>query len=272
MRLPYFSRPLATVAPRDLLLFELLELSPAESVLEIGIGTGSSIIRLASRARDVHGADVAGGAVERLKSALERTNRPRNVAVFVQDFCVDQLPAALQQRYDVVFSCDTLEHVQEPGRFFKNVHRALKPGGRAFITFPNESPERAHGITFFERREKLQQLLMEAGFQKTDTTLCSVRMAPMPAAALKLAWRMPRRVGKAVLNAVSPRSSPAPQVFDDTDLYRWASHLDPVAPVINLYSWLVMSAMARLGPVYRVLPLRESAWDCQVLIRTCRTL
>ena len=271
MRLPYFARPLATVAPRDLLLFELLELSPPDSLLESGIGTGSSMMRLAPRVSRVHGADVAGGAVERLKGALQRTNgRTRSMEVFVQDFCADDLPEAFHQRYDVVFSCDTVEHVPEPGRFFRNVHRALKPGGRAFITFPNESPERAHGITYFERREKIQELLSDAGFQTSETSLCSVRMAPVPAGVLRLAWRAPRRMGKALLHAVSPRASSAPQVFDDTDLYRWSSRLEPLAPLINFYSWLVMSAMARFGPVYRVQPLPERAWDNQILIRSSR--
>ena len=91
--LPYFPRPLATVAPRDLLLWDFLQLSPSDSVLEIGVGTGSSIIRFAPRVREMHGADVATGCVQRLSAALDHLNgRVPNAKVFVQDFCDDALP------------------------------------------------------------------------------------------------------------------------------------------------------------------------------------
>jgi SAM-dependent methyltransferase len=268
--LPYFPRPLATVAPRDLLLWDFLHLSSSDSVLEIGVGTGSSIIRLAPRVREMHGADVAAGSVHRLSAALGHLNgRVPNAKVFVQDFCDDALPSALRDRYDVIFSCDTVEHVSRPARFFRNVYQALKPGGRALITFPNEAPARAHGITWFDRRDALEHVIATAGFEANHIDLAQVRMAPAASTIMAVAWGLPRKACKLLLKLT--RRPPVPQVFDDTDFFSLSARLEPIAPAINLYSWVVMRLMAAVGAVYRIEPLPGDIWDRQILVRVSRS-
>ena len=69
-RLPYFPRPLATVAPRDLLLLESLPIRPTDVALEVGTGSGSSMIRLAGAVAAMHGVDVAEAPIERLRRSL----------------------------------------------------------------------------------------------------------------------------------------------------------------------------------------------------------
>ena len=268
--LPYFPRPLATVAPRDLLLWDFLQLSPSDSVLEIGVGTGSSIIRLAPRVREMHGADVAVGCVQRLSAALGHLNgRVPNAKVFVQDFCDDMLPPPLRERYDVIFSCDTVEHVSRPARFFRNVYQALKPGGRALITFPNEAPARAHGITWFERREALEHAIASAGFEPARIDLAEVRMASAASTVMGIAWKLPRKVCKLLMQLA--RKPPVPQVFDDTDFFNLSSRFEAIAPAINLYSWAVMRVMSSTGAVYRTEPLPVEIWDRQILLRVSRS-
>ena len=39
--------------------------------------------------------------------------------------------------FDVIFSCETIEHVPEPGRAVRELARVLKPGGTLFLTTPN---------------------------------------------------------------------------------------------------------------------------------------
>ena len=41
------------------------------------------------------------------------------------------------QRFDIVCSFQVLEHTTDPVSFLKDVHTALKPGGRAFVEVPN---------------------------------------------------------------------------------------------------------------------------------------
>ncbi|HJT30483.1 MAG TPA: class I SAM-dependent methyltransferase, partial [Pirellulales bacterium] len=83
---PYFPRPLATVAPRDLLLAERLGLKRTDVVLEIGTGSGSSLFRLAPAVAAYHGVDIARQPVERLRREVQRQGL-ENVDFFVRDFC-----------------------------------------------------------------------------------------------------------------------------------------------------------------------------------------
>ena len=40
--------------------------------------------------------------------------------------------------FDLLVSVEVIEHVGQPARMLKEVARVLKPGGRAFITFPSQ--------------------------------------------------------------------------------------------------------------------------------------
>src|SRR5688572_11407621 len=213
--LAYFPHPLATVAPRDLLLLELLELRTTDTALEIGTGSGSSFLRFARSVQTMHGADVSSGPVERLRRFLPRFREAgRELDLFVLDFCDPLLPTRISARYDLIFSCDTVEHVPDPAQFFTNVYRLLKPGGRAFITFPNERPEIAHGITYFDKRSAVASLLTDAGFQGSRVNIRNVSMTAGAKRVLKAGWQAPRAVGKRVWAAFSGSGNHAPQTFD----------------------------------------------------------
>jgi SAM-dependent methyltransferase len=272
-RVVYFPHPLATVAPRDLLLLELLGPSPHDLALEVGTGSGSSLFRLAGLVRELHGTDVSAAAVERLVKVVERARGPAGrVRLFVHDFCTPGLAGSFADRYDLVVSCDTLEHVPDPGAFFGNVYGLLRPGGRAFITFPNEHPRRAHGLTYFERRGELEALLQKAGFTRGDVLLASVRMNRAAETILNSLWRRPRRLAKAALTGWrgARRNGAGAQTFDETDFFHAADRLEFAAPAINAYSWAVMRLMHCARPVYQVDGLPDRIWDNQVLIRAVR--
>ena len=282
----YFSRPLATVAPRDLLLLEHLHPRPSDVALEIGVGSGSTLFRLARHVKAFHSLDISAETVERVRRAVAaRPAGLEHTQLLVADFCAPDAPAALPTHYDLIFSCDTLEHVAQPGAFLANVYRALNPGGRLFLAYPNEYPDRAHGITFFERLSTLTDLLRRAGFPPEQTGVDTFRLTPGARRWLDLGWRLPRRFGKKVLRLVRrlrrsaapaenpnglPPPSEAPQTFDRTDFFAAAHRLEPFAPVINAYCWAVMKLMSRAAPVYEILPAPEVLWDTEVLIRATR--
>lgn len=46
--------------------------------------------------------------------------------------------------FDVVVSCDVLEHVADPRCAFGEIARVLRPGGRAILTFPMDTHVEAH--------------------------------------------------------------------------------------------------------------------------------
>ncbi len=71
--------------------------------------------------------------------------------------------------YDSAMATEVLEHVPEPARFMKEVHRVLKPGGTFFFTVPflwplHEVPHDEYRYTPFA----LQRIFKEAGFEEIE--------------------------------------------------------------------------------------------------------
>ncbi|MBX6316341.1 MAG: class I SAM-dependent methyltransferase [Isosphaeraceae bacterium] len=257
-----------------MLLLEALAARPTDVALEIGTGSGSSLFRLAGSVATLHGVDIAARPVERLRGALAKSRGPaRGVQLFTLDFCSPDAAARLPTRYDLIFSCDTVEHVPDPVAFFANVYAALGPGGRAFITFPNESPDRAHGITFFERREDLEGVLQAAGFPREQVAIHTLRMNRVAEWIMGAGWLLPRALAKRAAGLLAGRSrrNGAPQTFDETDFFATADRLEPVAPLINAYCWGVLRLMSLARPVYEAAPAPEVLWDTRILIRVQRT-
>lgn len=271
--LRYFTHPLATVAPRDLLLQRCLGATRSDTVLEVGTGSGSSLFRFAGSVAAYHGIDISSGPIERLRQALARHPQAFNdVKLFTLDFCKPAAADDLPCRYNVVLSCDTLEHVQEPGPFLKNVFASLKPGGRAFITYPNEHPRHAHGITYFERRADVLRVLTAAGFSADEIDIATLTMATPAKWVHAIGWCWPQMLAKVIKQLVVGKSpNSAPQTFDETDFFALANRLEPLAPAINAYCWLVLKAMGATGPAYRVSPSPETIWDTRILIRAVRS-
>ena len=266
----YFTHPIVSVSPRDLLLLQMLGTKVGDVTLEVGTGSGTSILRLSRVVREAHGVDVAEGALARLR-AIVAASSIQNVQLWSQDFCAPDVPSRFEAFYDVVLSCDTLEHVAAPDAFLMNCYRALKPGGQLFLTFPNEHPGRAHGITFFERRSELLDLLVRAGFDAARVRIETIDMSLWSRIVFTAAWRVPNHVMKrafSVLGLMQPAHRP--QTFDETDFFSTADKWERWAPVINAYCWAVMRFMCLSKRVYEPHSAPEVLWDTTVLIRGTR--
>jgi SAM-dependent methyltransferase len=285
--LRYFAHPLATLSPRDLLLLEYLNLNPSMAALEVGTGSGSSLIRLAPHVASLDGVDVCSGPLERIRQAIAKY-RPElsgKIRLFELNFCDQDAYAQLPQRYDLVFSCDTIEHVPDAAAFFRNIYGVLKPGGVAFLTYPNEHPRHAHGISFFQHKSTLERMLLNAGFVEGEFQIDRLTMGRFPTVVGWLGWFGPRKAMKRLARlfhsgGAAPASTPIeehfppnrkPQTFDETDFFAVASRYERLAPMINLYCWGLMRLMAMARPVYRIVPADEQIWDTQILIRITRT-
>jgi SAM-dependent methyltransferase len=256
-----------------LLLLESLPLRPTDVALEVGTGSGSSLFRLAGAVAAMHGVDVSEAPVERLRRALAKVRGPaRDVQLFTLDFCDPAAADRLPTRYDVVFSCDAVEHVPQPGPFFANLHAVLKPGGRLFVTFPNESPARAHGITYFERLGDLEAIIEGAGFVRGEYEVEILEMNRAAEWIMNIGWLQPRSFAKRLLRPRRPegRRDVLPQTFDETDFFAAADRMEPLAPVINAYCWGVMKLMNLARPVYRTRPVPPMIYDNRILIRARR--
>jgi SAM-dependent methyltransferase len=95
-------------------------------VLEIGAGAGWQAKALSEAGFDVSAIDISAGGYE------EQRVWP------VQDYDGLAIPFA-DDSFDVVFSSNVLEHIPDVESFQAEIHRVLRPGGRAVHVLPTGS-------------------------------------------------------------------------------------------------------------------------------------
>jgi SAM-dependent methyltransferase len=168
------------------LLLACLRLAGGESVLEIGCGTGAVTLPLA-RAVGEHGRIVAVDISEpMLGVARQRVadSGMHNVTLLIGDA---QVMALEQAAFDVATSRMGVMFFADPAAAFRNIHGALKPGGRLvfacwaplaenrhwLISYdialrhlgpPASSIEREPGPLAFGNPDYIRAILTEAGF------------------------------------------------------------------------------------------------------------
>lgn len=102
-----------------------LELKPAETVADIGAGTGYFARRFANHAGKVYAVDIDKDLL-----AIAAKNAPTNLATILADPDDPKLPPA---GIDTIFICDVLHHIGGRAAYYEKLRRALRPGGRIVI-------------------------------------------------------------------------------------------------------------------------------------------
>lgn len=101
------------------------------TVLEIGCGAGDFAARMAAGGpAAVVAQDFAPAAIDRAKTRFSQPNLSFEVA----DIANIRYPTG---RFDVVVSCETIEHVPSPQTAVRELTRVLRPGGTLLLTTPN---------------------------------------------------------------------------------------------------------------------------------------
>ena len=107
------------------------ELLTDARVLEIGCGWGDFAAWMASRgARSVVGEDFSGVAIEIARS------RHKGVGVQFNVGDIEHI-AHPAETFDLVVSCETIEHVRNPSVAVKELARVLSPDGTLLLSTPN---------------------------------------------------------------------------------------------------------------------------------------
>jgi tocopherol O-methyltransferase len=108
--------------------FSNIELSPGMSVCDVGCGYGETS-RFLARDRGVRvvGYTVSSAQYEVAKTLTAGADNPRFV---LRDWLES---GARDHSFDVVFSIESSEHMPSLERFFSEVTRTLKPGGRFMV-------------------------------------------------------------------------------------------------------------------------------------------
>ena len=107
----------------------LMDLQPADHILDLGCGSGWLVRRLAARARDgfVTGIDVADEMVRRAQLASTAFPNVR----FLHG-TAEEIPAA-DGSFSKVISVESAYYWNDPARGVREIFRVLRPGGSAWI-------------------------------------------------------------------------------------------------------------------------------------------
>jgi tocopherol O-methyltransferase len=132
-------------------LAQIAAVPPECSILDAGCGFGSTAIYLAKQI----GAKVTGITISpvQVEMANHAAERERANAKF---FLMDAEEMEFDQRFDVVWSTESVSHYQDVPKFFASAARCLKPGGILAITdwFQKEKLTTAEKKKFIEPIEK----------------------------------------------------------------------------------------------------------------------
>jgi SAM-dependent methyltransferase len=234
----------------DYLILENLHFKKDVSVLEIGVGGGSTARLIIDNVKEFYGVDISKEAIEQLNLVYKNNKR---VHFYVTDVCDNSY---LGRQFDIVFSADTLEHVKKPVGLFQFIANHLSRDGVALVTFPNESERKHHGLSWFNRKEDLVELIDYSGLEISN--LCEVKKTFYHRFIENVLWRLPKSI-------VGRRPKISPQSFEDTQAF---AIIRTGGLKMRLYA-IYASAVTRLAacfPLYNLHDIGNNVNDKVVLI------
>lgn len=105
-----------------------------QRILEVACGRGGFLRYLASAGANAYGMDFSFAAVRAAQGKTVGAD-PAVVACVVQGDA-QALPFP-DNYFDLVISCETIEHLPAPDKAVRDFYRVTRPGGRLFLTTPN---------------------------------------------------------------------------------------------------------------------------------------
>ena len=103
-------------------------------VLEVACGRGGFVRQLANAGAHVIGCDFSSAALRTASTKLRATEERPEATLIQGD--AQNLPFA-DNSFDLVVSCETIEHLPDVESAVRGMHRVTRPGGKLFLTTPN---------------------------------------------------------------------------------------------------------------------------------------
>jgi ubiquinone/menaquinone biosynthesis C-methylase UbiE len=103
----------------------------AESLLDVGCGTGEYLVRLKDRFDTLVGIDTSAHAIE---FAAKRVGKKTNTLLECGKLNSFHFPP---EHFDICLCLDVLEHVKKPLHLLEEIYRILRPEAELIVTVPN---------------------------------------------------------------------------------------------------------------------------------------
>lgn len=152
---------------------DLMEIQPNDHILEIGFGNGANIRLLFQQAHrgSVTGVEVSDTAIEMASKKNAKAISENKVKLHKTAGNALPFEAGV---FDKACTVATAYVIEDPGAVFKEMHRVLKPNGRAAVTFPvreNFMKFKPVGTAGFYLHElaDLEKAFRDAGFVNCRT-------------------------------------------------------------------------------------------------------
>jgi cyclopropane fatty-acyl-phospholipid synthase-like methyltransferase len=174
---PYTIRIQGGQMLRSLYLRQMIKkcICPNAQILDAGCDTGRDTIYLSAKYCDsqIIGIDISPQAIDEAKSRLSKS-KLTNVTFQTTNL----LDIDYSEQFDIIYSIEVLEHINDVGRCLSNFHKALKSGGKIIIHVP--CPDQRRHFNKFKKNvyldhvhvgfkaDELSEILQENGFSILD--------------------------------------------------------------------------------------------------------
>jgi ubiquinone/menaquinone biosynthesis C-methylase UbiE len=119
-----------------------------KDILEIGIGQGADSMQIVKRGANYYGIDLTETSVQRIKDRFRLSNLPFKE---IQVANAENIPYP-DNYFDIVYSHGVIHHSPNIEKIVSEIHRVIKPGGKAVIMLYHKNSFNYHvSISVFRR-------------------------------------------------------------------------------------------------------------------------